>query len=91
MADINGIKIEPRFNLPKIQLGKGGSNTGQGGDAGSITIISESLSLSRNGQFIAEGGNGVKGGKGGDINIHSQQIDFKGNASTKGGDSHGKK
>ena len=77
--DINGIKIEPKINLT---FGKSGKNN-QGGDGGSIMIISEEFRGS--GLITADGGDGEIAGKGGNINIHTKRNQFKGIVSAKGG------
>ncbi|KKQ95610.1 MAG: hypothetical protein UV74_C0013G0286 [Candidatus Woesebacteria bacterium GW2011_GWB1_43_14] len=84
MVDFNNLKIEPHF---KLNFGKSGKN-GNGGDGGSIFIFTEKLA--GDGKFLAHGGRGKHGGKGGNIKIIAKNNDFKGEVSVKGGDSYGK-
>lgn len=88
MTDFNGIKIEPKIILPKLQFGRAGKD-GQGGEGGSIMIIAEEII--GDGQIIANGGDGTTGGKGGSVHIQAIKNNFKGKISAKGGDSNGKK
>lgn len=79
MSDINGVKIEPKVSL---NFGNSGKNN-QGGQGGSIIIISEELNGS--GLITADGGEGEVGGNGGSINIQTKRNNFKGTLSAKGG------
>lgn len=86
MGDINNIKFEPHFKLPKILFGKAGAN-GQGGQGGSIFVITEELT--GEGEITADGGDGSIGGRGGQIHIQAKNNYFKGKISAKGGKGEG--
>lgn len=81
MADINNIKLEPHF---KLNIGKAGQK-GNGGEGGTILIITEDLSGT--GTISSDGGDGIMGGKGGKVIIEAKRNKYKGKISATGGKS----
>ena len=81
MSDNNGIKVEPHLSL---NLGKG-NKSDDGGDGGSIFIITEEMK--GEGKISANGGKGKNGGKGGQIHIQAKKNNFTGEISVDGGKS----
>jgi len=81
MADFNNFKIEPHI---KLNIGKAGRD-GSGGEGGTILIITEDLCGT--GGLIADGGNGIIGGKGGSVIVEAKRNRFRGRISAKGGKS----
>lgn len=61
------------------------NNIGNGGDAGEIFIAARHII--GNGKIEANGGNGFVGGKGGKITLISEDNQFSGDISVKGGQS----
>lgn len=58
---------------------------GRGGDGGKIIIVAKEIK--GDGEFIADGGDGSVGGKGGEIHLYSEQNAFTGETSVRGGQS----
>ena len=79
MIDLNAVK---NLNV-KLNIGKG-NQKGEGGQGGSILIVSDEIR--GRGKISAEGGKGFRGGMGGNINIISKKNKFRGKISAKGGD-----
>lgn len=81
MSDINGVKVELPISL---NFGKA-SSPNDGGDGGSIFIITEEMT--GNGKILANGGDGKNGGKGGQVHIQAKKNNFTGDISANGGKS----
>ena len=80
---IEKLKIIFRIRKDKKQ------NVNQGGNAGEIFIAARKMKGT--GKIIANGGNGGVGGKGGKVIIISEDNQFEGEISAKGGKSLNKK
>jgi hypothetical protein len=62
-------------------------NVGKGGNAGDIFIAARKITSSPEAKIMASGGDGSTGGKGGKITIISEDNQFQGEVSAKGGTS----
>ena len=61
------------------------NNFGKGGDAGEVFIVAKKII--GDGKITADGGDGCNGGKGGKVTVVSEDNNFKGGISAKGGKS----
>lgn len=84
MPDFNNFKFKPHIKLPKVQFGRGGKR-GRGGDGGQIFIFADKIV--EKGKILADGGEGIIGGKGGNVHIVTKESKFAGIISSKGGKS----
>lgn len=71
------------MTYPTKKLGE--SEMGNGGDAGEVFIVARKII--GNGKITADGGDGSIGGRGGKIIIISEDNQFSGHISSKGGKS----
>ena len=60
-----------------------GTNLGNGGDGGDVLVIAKKII--GNGKIIADGGDGSSGGRGGRVTLISEDNQFSGAVSAKGG------
>jgi len=68
-----------------FNFGKKNQKIGHGGDAGEVFIAARRIR--GGGKIIADGGSGSIGGKGGKITVISDDNQFEGEISAKGGES----